>query len=58
MLPIELDYTVAKLDPFRQWCGTDQEAKALRSAQSIVITAERLQITFLLEATRIASCMS
>jgi hypothetical protein len=54
-LPIELDYTVAKLDSFRQWCGTDQEPKALRSAQTIVITAERFQIAFLLEATRIAS---
>jgi hypothetical protein len=57
-LPIELDYTVAKLDPFRQWCGTDQEAKALCSAQPIVIVAERFQIAFLLEATRIASCTS
>jgi hypothetical protein len=58
LLPIVLDYTIAKLDPFRQWCGMDQEAKALRSAQTIVITDERFQIMFLLKATRIASCTS
>jgi hypothetical protein len=32
LLPIELDDTIAELDSFRQWCGTDQEAKALCSA--------------------------
>jgi hypothetical protein len=46
LLSIEPDYTIAELDPFWQWCGTDQETKALRSAHPIVITGERLQITF------------
>jgi hypothetical protein len=57
LLPIELDYAVAKLDPFRQWHGTNQEAKAFRSAQSLTITAECFQLSFLLEAMRIVSCM-
>jgi hypothetical protein len=55
LLPIELDYAVAKLDPFRQWCGTNQEAKALRSAQPVAIAAECFQLAFFLEATRVAS---
>jgi hypothetical protein len=42
LLPIELDYTVAELDSFWQWCRMDQETKALCSAQPIVIIGERL----------------
>jgi hypothetical protein len=31
LLPIEFDDTIAELDPFRQWRGTDQETKTLCS---------------------------
>jgi hypothetical protein len=50
-----IDYTVAELDSFWQWCGANQEAEALCPTQSVMAIAECLQFGLLFKATRIAS---
>jgi hypothetical protein len=54
LLPVELDYAITELDSLWQWCGADQEAKAIYPAQSIVGVAECFRLAISLKAVHFA----